>query len=104
AKLTADDRRHGLARGFVFSNSTIAPDDIQLVEDPIGWVELPFKTYDAGDGTIPDKIIGYLNGAPLDDGWVLTWAQVCSARILFPNRQEGNSDGATFTLFYPKVA
>jgi hypothetical protein len=34
---------------------------------------------------------------------ILTWPQICSRRVLFTNRQEGDNDGATLSLIYPTI-
>ncbi|MCP3167863.1 hypothetical protein [Myxococcus qinghaiensis] len=99
-KIVADDRRHGDACGFVYFNDTASAGDLTYVRNPKSWACATWITSDALDGTA-NRVLEALNGAPLPDGTVLSWAQACTAKVVFTNRQDGWGGGATFCIIYP---
>lgn len=103
AKVAADERAQGAPWGYVFWNSTSVTSDLQYVDKPSSWVRLSWHVEHPEDPTIPNYFIDWLNGLPTPNGDRLTWAQACSSKILFTDREEGRTDGATLSMFYPRL-
>ena len=103
-KYTADDRRHGDARGYAFINPTLTGADLEFVVRMKGWARYTIHFDQAWKPDAGDAMAAILNTGQVPGlEQVLTWAQICTSRVLFTDRQSGGYDGATLSLIYPLI-